>query len=137
MTIRPRLVRLVVALLAAGVFASSCAIKAPPASLSPAGQEAFRADQVVKVVNDVVAAAITANRAPLPIGGFVLSDGQTALVLRTCDVILAAIQQDRGHYVSIARRALRSARDQLAEGDRAKLAAYFDQISAILDEVLP
>lgn len=124
-------------LLVAAVSSASCGTRTPPASLSPVGQEAFKADQVVKVVNDVAQGAITANRAPLPIGGWQLSDAQTAIVLRTCDVILAAIQQDRGHYALTARRALRSARDQLSDSDRAKVAVLLDKVSAILDEVLP
>lgn len=115
------------------VLVAACA--SAPTSLSPAGVQEYHADQVVQVVNAVVASVKTANRAPVPIGGFILADRETAIILGACDGILAAIQASSANYVDRARGVLVQTRAQLTPAERARVAPYLERLSASLDEV--
>lgn len=120
-------------LAAFAVFAlvSACSGNPKPdtSQLSADGLRAYKAVQVVRAINDVTTAAITANRAGQ------LADAPTAQVLTINKQALDVIEANPTDYKTKALVAIKNARDALPRPVDAVIATYLQKTIAILNEV--
>lgn len=117
-------------LIATALVAVSCAHPKPDTSqLSAQGIRDYKATQVVKAVNDVSTAAITANKAKQ------LSDAHTIVILTIDKQVLDVIEANPVDFQSKAITVFRNARDALPADAQASIGAYLEKVAAILSEV--
>lgn len=110
--------------------AVSCAHPKPDTSqLSPQGLRDYRATQVVKIVNDVTTAVITANKAKQ------LSDAHAIAVLTIDKQVLDVIEANPVDFQAKAIVVFRNARDALPADVQAAIGVYLSKIADVLSEV--